>query len=92
MFTLLHIEETPYSYPAGAENEKNGTKLGNLSNSTNAPLREDNINKSMQLAAILIINALLFTSRSFRVTCRRNPLFFPPPGLKLTVTEQSLEI
>lgn len=58
MFTLLHIEEIPYSYPAGAENEKNGTKLGNLSNSTNAPLREDNINKSMHLAAILIMNAL----------------------------------
>lgn len=92
MFTLLHIEEIPYSYPAGAENEKNGTKLGNLSNSTNALLREDNINRSMQLTAILIMNALLFTSLSFRVTCKRNPLFFSSPVLKLTMTEQSLEI
>lgn len=43
MFKLLHIEEIPYSYPVCAENEKTGTKLGNLSNLTNAPLREDNI-------------------------------------------------
>lgn len=60
MFSLLHIEEIPYSYPACAENEKNETKLGNLSNSTNVRLRsrEDNINRSMQLTAILIMNAL----------------------------------
>lgn len=59
MFKLLHIEEIPYSYHACAENEKNGTKLGNLSNSTDSPLRGDNINTSMQLTAILIMNALL---------------------------------
>lgn len=81
MFKLLHIEEIPYSYPACAENEKTGTKLGNLSYSTNAPLREDNINRSMQLRAILIYNKCAFYLHRFLSVLHVEEILYSFPRL-----------